>query len=108
MESTGIFGGTLSLLEKVLDLRSLKHNFLVSNIANMDTPNYKPFDLVIEEEIKKAMWEKDRIDLKKSHSGHFPLRETPFWITSPVLAACIPIITIAISSIRNGMIMSFL
>ena len=36
------------------DLRSLKHNVTVSNIANKDTPNYKAFDLVVEEELEKG------------------------------------------------------
>ncbi|MBW1941137.1 MAG: flagellar basal body rod protein FlgB, partial [Deltaproteobacteria bacterium] len=50
MESQGIFNKTFSILEKNLDLRSIKHNLIVSNIANMDTPNYKGFDLIVEEE----------------------------------------------------------
>jgi len=42
----------------------------------MDTPNYRAFDLVIEEEIKKAMGGKEGIASKKTRKGHFPLRET--------------------------------
>ena len=44
MKLQGIFTGIIPVLEKVLDLRSMKHNSIVSNIANMDTPNYKTFD----------------------------------------------------------------
>ncbi len=48
MESQGIYKGTLQLLERAMDLRSTKHNVVMSNIANMDTPNYKAFDVIIE------------------------------------------------------------
>jgi flagellar basal-body rod protein FlgB len=72
MESKGIFGGTISLLEKVLDLRSMKHNLIVSNIANVDTPNYKAFDLMVEEELEKAVGEENNMGLKRTQPGHLP------------------------------------
>ena len=43
MGSDKLFGGTISILEKSMDLRSLQHKSIVSNIANKDTPNYKAF-----------------------------------------------------------------
>ena len=72
MESQGLFKGTLPLLEKALDLRSLKHNVTVSNIANKDTPNYKAFDLVVEEELEKVMGSGKELELKRSRQGHLP------------------------------------
>ena len=74
MESQGLFKGTLPLLEKALDLRSLKHNVTVSNIANKDTPNYKAFDLIVEEELKKAMGSGKELGLTRSRRGHLPGR----------------------------------
>ncbi|RLC30322.1 MAG: flagellar basal body rod protein FlgB [Deltaproteobacteria bacterium] len=53
MGSRGIFGETFSILEKNLDLRSLRHNLIISNIANRDTPHYKAFDVAVDEEMKK-------------------------------------------------------
>ena len=76
MESQGLFKGTFPLLEKALDLRSLKHNVTVSNIANKDTPNYKAFDLIVEEELEKVMSSGKEIGLKRSHQGHLPGRTT--------------------------------
>jgi len=70
MESQGLFKGTLPLLEKALDLRSLKHNVTVSNIANKDTPNYKAFDLIVEEELEKVMGSGKELELKRSRQGH--------------------------------------
>ena len=74
MESQGLFKGALPLLEKALDLRSLKHNVTVSNIANKDTPNYKAFDLVVEEELEKVMGSEKELGLRKSRRGHLPGR----------------------------------
>jgi flagellar basal-body rod protein FlgB len=72
MESQGLFKGTLPLLEKALDLRSLKHAVIVSNIANKDTPNYKAFNLVVEEEIEKVMGPEKELGLRRSRRGHLP------------------------------------
>ena len=75
MEANGIFNETFAVLEKSLDLRSLKHRLSVSNIANMDTPNYKAFDLIVKEEMAKATGGAKSVDLRKTHSRHLPLRE---------------------------------
>ena len=75
MESQGIFSGTIPLLEKGLDLRSMKHNLIISNVANMDTPNYKAFDIIIKEEFEKAMGAGKNIKLEKTESGHLAGRE---------------------------------
>jgi len=47
--TNGIFHDTISLLERSLNLRSLQHRVLASNIANMDTPNYKAVELAVTE-----------------------------------------------------------
>ncbi len=72
----GIFSKTISVLEKSLDLRSMKHNIIVSNIANMDTPNYKAFDLIIEDEIGKQARKSNNIDCKKTSPGHLAGKKT--------------------------------
>jgi flagellar basal-body rod protein FlgB len=72
MESKGLFGGTISLLEKTLDLRSLKHNLIVSNIANVDTPNYKAFDLIVGEELAKFMEAEKSNGIKRTQPSHLP------------------------------------
>ena len=72
MDSQGLFSGTISTLEKVLDLRSLKHNLIVSNIANVDTPKYKAFDMIIEEEIGKTIGKKKNASLTRTQDGHLP------------------------------------
>lgn len=75
MGSNGLFSGTISMLEKNLDLRSLRHNLISSNIANKDTPNYKAFDVAVEEELKK-LDQPQKTVLSKTHSAHITTGET--------------------------------
>jgi flagellar basal-body rod protein FlgB len=75
MGSQALFNETISILEKNLDLRSLKHNLIVSNIANKDTPNYKSFDLAVEEELEKLMDSHESVGLRKTHAAHLPTSE---------------------------------
>ena len=70
MGSQEMFNGTISILEKSLDMRSMKHNLLVSNIANKDTPNYKAFDLAVEEEMQKLTGTNKTVNLWKTQAGH--------------------------------------
>jgi flagellar basal-body rod protein FlgB len=44
-----IFRGTISTLSRSLDLRARKHELILNNVANADTPNYKPFKMNVEE-----------------------------------------------------------
>lgn len=48
-----LFGKTVDLLSAVLDFRSERHKVITSNIANIDTPNYRPRDIVFREELKE-------------------------------------------------------
>jgi flagellar basal-body rod protein FlgB len=76
MESQGIFNQTVTILEKALDLRSKKHNVIASNIANMDTPDYKAFDLIIEKELQKGTGKGNRISLNKTDTAHIQSRRS--------------------------------
>ena len=70
MPSLPLFSSTVATLEKSLNLRSQNHQVLTSNIANMDTPNYKAFELVIEEEMTRTKNPSPRIPLQKTHGNH--------------------------------------
>ena len=45
MKADLIFGNTLGLLERSLNLRADNQKLIVSNLANLDTPNYKAFKM---------------------------------------------------------------
>ena len=49
-----LFGKTVDMLSAVLDFRSERHKVIASNIVNIDTPNYRPQDIVFGEELKEV------------------------------------------------------
>jgi flagellar basal-body rod protein FlgB len=73
----GLFNKTMSLLERSLDLRSLNHRVLTSNIANMDTPNYKAFELIVEEEMSRYSEPATKIPFVRTHANHLPGKTQP-------------------------------
>ena len=64
------FTRTYSVLERSLDLRGARHEIISSNIANMDTPGYKAFDIMVEEEMQKEESAFPATRLKRTHQGH--------------------------------------
>ncbi len=75
MEPMGLFNQTFSVLEKSLNLRSEKHSLLVSNISNMDTPNFKAFDVMVKKEMQKADQKDGKLNLFQTQPMHFALPE---------------------------------
>jgi flagellar basal-body rod protein FlgB len=53
MGPNGLFGSTLTMLERVMDLRSRRHTILSANIVNQETPHYKAFDIAMSEELAR-------------------------------------------------------
>lgn len=51
-QPVNLFSGTINTLSRALDLRARKHELVLSNVANADTPNYKPFALDVEEALQ--------------------------------------------------------
>lgn len=65
-----LYSSTMQLVEKNLDLRARCHDVLVSNIANMDTPNYKAFDVHVEEQIQKMQKPDQTLRMGVTHPDH--------------------------------------
>ena len=74
MPTNGLFRNTISLLERSLNMRSLQHRVLSSNIANLDTPNYKAVELAVAEEINSSQNSASSIQLVQTQPGHLSLR----------------------------------
>ena len=53
MPTQSLFEGSIPALQKSLNMGSLRHKVLTANIANIDTPNYKAFEVVMEDERRK-------------------------------------------------------
>ena len=77
MSTNDLFRNTISLLERTLNLRSLQHRVLASNIANMDTPNYKAVELAVVEEMNRNHDSGSGIQLVQTRPGHLPLKHNP-------------------------------
>ncbi len=73
MDDQGLFTNTFTILEKVLDFRSQRHNLIVSNIANMDTPRFQAVDLRFEDRLRDAMEGAKSGVMRTSHKRHFPI-----------------------------------
>ncbi|MDY7034125.1 MAG: flagellar basal body rod protein FlgB [Thermodesulfobacteriota bacterium] len=72
MDDQRLFSNAITVLGKVLDFRSIRHNLIVSNIANMDTPRYQAKDLVFEDELKGALHRGEN-RMISTHNRHFPM-----------------------------------
>ena len=74
MPTDGIFNETFAQLERAINLRSLNHRVLASNIANMDTPNYKAIELDVVEEMNLNRQAAAKISMVRTHLNHLPVR----------------------------------
>ncbi|MGD9043678.1 MAG: flagellar basal body rod protein FlgB [Desulfobacterales bacterium] len=70
MPTNSLFDGAISTLQKSLNLGSLRHKVLTANIANIDTPNYKAFEVVMQNEIKKNGRPAHPINLVRTQPDH--------------------------------------
>ena len=55
MPVPGIFGTTIELLGKTLDLRAKRQELISANLANAETPGYTPSDISFEAQLKGAL-----------------------------------------------------
>ncbi len=76
MPSSNLFGGSINILEKARNLRSIRHNVLSANVANMDTPHYKAFEVHVEEALQEQDKDPQRLPMAQTHSNHMPLRQS--------------------------------
>ena len=65
-----LFGDVMSVLHKSMDLRSRKHSVSSSNIANVDTPGYRAFNLEVEKALQKMEGRRGSLELNKGHDFH--------------------------------------
>lgn len=70
MDFDAIFDSTVDLAQKALDLRTRRHEVLLSNIANADTPGYKAFDLMVEEALSKQAPQSGQLPLQRTREDH--------------------------------------
>ena len=76
MPTQSLFDGTITALQKTLDAGSQRHKVLTSNIANIDTPNYKAFEVVMEDTIKRNHRSAGPIELMRTGPRHLSGRHS--------------------------------
>lgn len=64
----GLYNGTFSVLERSLNLRSKNHQLIASNIANLDTPEYKAFKMDVSDALKPK--HSNVLSVDTTHSNH--------------------------------------
>jgi flagellar basal-body rod protein FlgB len=72
-----LFGGTISTLSRSLDLRARKHETILNNVANADTPNYKPFVMDVEAALQKEPQPAESGSMRLTDKQHLPGRPAP-------------------------------
>ena len=65
-----MFDKTVSFLSKALDVMSLRHQIIASNVANQDTPNYKATDIKFHEELESALKANGTITIQRTDPKH--------------------------------------
>lgn len=65
----------ISVLKQALDASVLRHNAISNNLANVNTPNYKPQKVVFEELLKGEL-ANTSFKGKRSNEKHIPIGDT--------------------------------
>ena len=77
METQQLFGGTIKVVERALDVRARNHSVIASNISNADTPNYKAFHLQVDKAMEKFAANSNRLNLRCTQPAHLPFQSGP-------------------------------
>ncbi|MDR2504317.1 MAG: flagellar basal body rod protein FlgB [Deltaproteobacteria bacterium] len=67
-----LFTPTMHLVGKVMDMQLKRQNVVMSNVANVRTPNYRPRVLEFEKELQSALSLEARGKLSRTGAGHLP------------------------------------
>lgn len=67
-----LFEDHLNLVGKVMDMQLERQNVVMSNIANINTPRYKPMELEFEKELQSALGLDAKGKLSRTHDRHIP------------------------------------
>ncbi len=71
----GLMDKTGKLLAHALDYRAKRHGVIAGNLANIDTPGYKPKDVEFDDALKQAMRE-PKLKLTITQPEHMPARSS--------------------------------
>ncbi|MBQ7738088.1 MAG: flagellar basal body rod protein FlgB [Desulfovibrionaceae bacterium] len=67
-----LFNSQIGLVERVLDMQLQRQNVITGNLANIETPNYKPRELEFEKELQAAMGLDAKGRMSMTNYAHMP------------------------------------
>lgn len=73
----GLFPTQIHLLGKVMDMQLQRQNVISSNMANVNTPKYKPRELEFEGELQKALGLDMKGNVSRTSPEHIPTEFNP-------------------------------
>ncbi|WP_258359730.1 flagellar basal body rod protein FlgB [Moorella sulfitireducens (nom. illeg.)] len=62
----------LYVLEKALDTAALRQRVIAHNVANVNTPGYKRYDVTFEEKLGRALGLEESVALYRTNPAHLP------------------------------------
>ena len=68
----GLFSKTIDVLSGMLGYRTKRHEIIASNVANIDTDNFKPSDISFKDEFGKT----NKLVMATTDPGHIPHRDS--------------------------------
>jgi flagellar basal-body rod protein FlgB len=76
MSIDNLFGSTIDLISKNLDLRSKNQMYIAANVANAETPNYRAKTFSFEDQLKDALKNNDAGSMAAvpTNPRHIPLK----------------------------------
>lgn len=77
MTANFIFDKNMSALERSLNYRSKNQKLIVSNIANIDTPHYKAFKMMVDENMQDSSNATPQLTMTRTKVGHMDLPGKP-------------------------------
>lgn len=69
-QPVNLFGGAIPTLSRSLDLRARTHELILNNVANADTPGYKPFKMNVEEALQTTPQANPASALQRTDDQH--------------------------------------
>jgi flagellar basal-body rod protein FlgB len=65
-----LFNKTFDILSNMLTYRSKRHQVILSNVTNIDTPGFKATDLTFRKDLREAMSGAGKVQLAKTQDRH--------------------------------------
>lgn len=72
-----MFNSQIGLVSRVMDMQLQRQNVITSNLANVETPNYKPRELAFEKELQSALGLDMKGRMSATSEGHMPAAFNP-------------------------------